>query len=137
MSEKKISDKEDFLETFDLAAAFCIQDLKDISIRMIRHNIGRYDPLELFNLGHFHACEELKKMSFAIIQKQFPDLRDEYIKAPNAINMLLTSIHQIDNFMPTEDEWKAQFTKDKLKSVTTKLKKLVIQKTAMTLEEQK
>lgn len=135
-TEGTFNENANLLEMFDLAAAFCHQELMDKCIGRIRYKISRYDPLELFNLGNFHACEELKKMSFAIIQKQFPDLKDEYINAPNFINTLMTSIQEIDMFMPTEEEFRAQMNKNKIEILTTKLQKL-LQKTTMTVDEQK
>lgn len=117
--------KADYLEIFDLAAAFKVEELKDECIDLIIASIYKYDPLDVYNLGNFHSCEKLKRKAFAVIQQEFPELRDEYINAPNSVNFLLTSIQQIDNFMPKEKDLKAQLTNDKLKDVTTKLQKLL------------
>lgn len=125
--EKKISDKADFVEIFDLAAAFKLQELKETCLKVLHNNSGRYDTLELFNLGHFHYCEELKKMAFEDIQRMFPDLRDEYIKAPNTINLLMSSAKEIDSFMP--EELKKKLAKQKLKCIARKVKELISKKT--------
>lgn len=98
--EMEIDESADFAEMFDLAAAFKVPVLKEICIKTIKENIRQYGALDIYNLGHFHACMELKEAAFALIQETFPDLENAYIKCPNAINMLITSIHEIVEFMP-------------------------------------
>lgn len=98
--KREIDESADFAEMFDLAAAFKVPVLKNTCIKKIKENIYQYGALDIYNLGHFHACMELKEAAFALIQETFPDLENAYIKCPNAINMLLTSIHEIVEFMP-------------------------------------
>lgn len=97
---KTIEESADYAEIFDLAAAFNVPVLKQTCIKIIKDNIYRYRALDIYNLGHFHACKELTETAFAVIQETFPDLENSYISAPNAINMLVTSIPDIIAFMP-------------------------------------
>lgn len=121
----RVDANADFVELFDLAAAFGLQELEDTCITVISHTICCYDCLELYSLADFHCSEELKSLSFSAIQEQFPGLGDEYINASYAVNML-SSHQKVETLMPVKEEKKKQ--NDKHFLVDEELERLLSKK---------
>lgn len=58
-------------------------------------NLSELNALEVFNVGHRHEVEEMKKTAFQIIKKEF-GMTDSFIDQPDLVNEIVTAVKNAD-----------------------------------------
>ena len=94
-----IRSEDNAMELFGLAAEFDVATLKFECEEIILRNLNEFNSLEVFNLGHLHSYEVLKKAAFATIKKSFPEISDNLIEAPDIVAKLINAKRHLDEVM--------------------------------------
>lgn len=87
------------LELFELASEFDVQKLKAKCVARISNTMDESKALEVFNLGHQHKSDELKKSAFKVLQKMFPDLKDSFEHNSEKVNNFVALKRQMEELL--------------------------------------
>ena len=91
-----IRSEDNAMELFGLAAEFDVVTLKFACEEIILRDLNSLNSLEVFNLGHLHGSEDLKKAAFALIKKSFPTISDALANAPEIVAKLFNAKRHLD-----------------------------------------
>lgn len=95
----KLGDEVCSIEMFELATAFKVPVLETLCTDRLLDNLQESNAAEVFNLGHQHQSNELKKLAFAVIQEMFPDIPDDMIDNPDQINKIIKAKRELDSIL--------------------------------------
>ena len=97
---------ENTIELFELAFEFGVATLKVECEEIFLRNIDEHNMLEIFNLGHLHGSENLKKVAFARIKSLFPKISDNLIDAPEVVANLVNAKRYLDEVINAAQSFK-------------------------------
>jgi hypothetical protein len=59
-------------EVYAIASKYDVKLLKKMTEKIIVDDVNETDAFEVFNLGHLHNSDEMKRVAFREIEKMFP-----------------------------------------------------------------
>lgn len=95
----EVGDDINFTKMLDLASTFDVPKLKNICTSRIVMNVNYLNAVQIFNLGHLHNCEVLKKKSFEYIKGLLPGLHSVFVNKPEEVNRLIALKNEMDEIM--------------------------------------
>lgn len=90
------------VEMIQLASEFDVPELKTKCIDKILENLSETNALEIFNLGHDHASDELIKMAFKFIKKIYPLLKDDLENDRKGLNSFINIGEHVESWDQSE-----------------------------------
>lgn len=78
-------------EMFKLASDFDVPELKATCARISLKNLSESNALEVFNLGHKQAMDDMIHPAFEVITKMYPSINDNLINKPDEVNRILAA----------------------------------------------
>lgn len=91
-----VGDKINAMEVFELATVFKVETLKATCTDRILATLSKENALEVFNLGHHHYTDQLKREAFKFIQQIIPEVPSSMIQNRDYINKLVAAKREFD-----------------------------------------
>lgn len=91
------------LEMFQLAFEFDVPVAKKLCIAKCLENLDDSNAIEVFNFAHHYELIDLKKKSFNIIQRIFPEVDDTFEDKLDEINDLAALTKQLNDLKTQRD----------------------------------
>lgn len=93
---KEIQSEDNVMELFQLASEFDVPELKAECETIILRNFNHSNAREVYNLGHIHGSESLKREAFESIKRSHPEIGEYLYAEPGLVNSLIDAKRRFD-----------------------------------------
>lgn len=84
------------MKVFEFAMVFDVEFLKTMCLNKISASLSPENALEVFELGHTHCQDMLKRNAFRAIQKLIPDMPGHIKNDPEKVNKIVSAKRHFD-----------------------------------------
>lgn len=99
---KEIDTESDVIMLYELANLFDVPNLKTACEDFIFQNVDGDSALQVYNLGHKHGSETLKRAGFDELKPWFPVIAEQLMNEPDLVNSLFSVKQRNDAQMTIE-----------------------------------
>lgn len=93
---KEIQCEDNVMELFQLASEFDVPELKSECEKIILRNFNQSNAREVYNLGHIHGSESLKREAFDSLKRSYPEILEYLYAEPGLVNSLIDAKRRFD-----------------------------------------